>query len=145
MECPGFIRTIHRAFEITPIVALRGPRQCGKTTLARAFIEEWAKDSPPSNYFDLEHPTDLSRLVDAKLALSDLRGLIAIDEVQLRPELFPVLRTLIDRPDRPARFLILASASRDLIRQGAESLAGRISFVSSKGSVSSSSTEVLLA
>jgi len=124
-----FIRTIHNAFEITPIVALLGPRQCGKTTLARAFVKEWANDSPPSNYFDLEDPTDLSRLVDAKLALSDLRGLVVIDEVQLRPELFPILRTLIDRPDRPARFLILGSASRDLIRQGSESLAGRISFV----------------
>ena len=129
MDRPGFIQAIRRAFEITPVVALLGPRQCGKTTLARAYIAELARGMPSANYFDLEDPTDLSRLADAKLGLADLRGLVVIDEVQRRPELFPVLRTLIDRADRPARFLILGSASRDLIRQGSESLAGRISFV----------------
>ena len=108
---------------------LLGPRQCGKTTLARAYIAEWAPDLPAVNYFDLEDTTDLDRLDDAKLALVDLRGLVVIDEIQRRPELFPVLRTLIDRTDHPARFLILGSASRDLIRQGSETLAGRISFV----------------
>ena len=129
MNRPEFIRKIRRAFEVTPTVALLGPRQCGKTTLARAYIAEWAPDLPPVNYFDLEDPTDLDRLEDAKLALADLRGLIVIDEIQRRPELFPLLRTLIDRTDRPARFLILGSASRDLIRQDSETLAGRISFV----------------
>lgn len=129
MERPDFMRVIHRAFEITPTVALLGPRQCGKTTLARAYVDQWAPELPRSHYFDLEDPTDLGRLDDAKLALQGLRGLVVIDEVQRRPELFPVLRTLIDRVDAPARFLILGSASRDLIRQGSESLAGRISFV----------------
>ena len=129
MKRPGFIQKIRRAFEVTPTVALLGPRQCGKTTLARAYIAEWAPDLPAVNYFDLEDPTDLDRLDDAKLALADLRGLVVIDEIQRRPELFPLLRTLIDRTDHPARFLILGSASRDLIRQGSETLAGRISFV----------------
>jgi len=126
---PEFIQKIRRAFEVTPTVTLLGPRQCGKTTLARAYIAEWAQGLPAVNYFDLEDPTDLDRLDDAKLALADLRGLIVIDEIQRRPELFPILRTLIDRADRPARFLILGSASRDLIRQGSETLAGRISFL----------------
>ena len=129
MNRPEFIQRIRRAFEVTPAVALLGPRQCGKTTLARAYIAEWAPDLPAVNYFDLEDPTDLDRLDDAKLALADLRGLVVIDEIQRRPELFPLLRTLIDRTDRPARFLILGSASRDLIRQGSETLAGRISFL----------------
>ena len=129
MKRPGFIQKVRRAFEVTPTVALLGPRQCGKTTLARAYIAEWAPDLPAVNYFDLEDPTDLGRLDDAKLALADLRGLVVIDEIQRRPELFPLLRTLIDRTDHPARFLILGSASRDLIRQGSETLAGRISFV----------------
>jgi predicted AAA+ superfamily ATPase len=129
MKRPEFIQKIRRAFEVTPTVALLGPRQCGKTTLARAYIAEWAPDLPAINYFDLEDPTDLGRLGDAKLALMDLRGLVVIDEIQRRPELFPLLRTLIDRTDHPARFLILGSASRDLIRQGSETLAGRISFV----------------
>lgn len=129
MERPEFIQKIRRAFEVTPIVALLGPRQCGKTTLARAYIAEWTPDLPAVNYFDLEDQTDLDRLTDAKLALADLRGLVVIDEVQRRPELFPLLRALIDRPHHLARFLILGSASRDLIRQGSETLAGRISFV----------------
>lgn len=129
MDRPKFIRKIRRAFEVTPAVALLGPRQCGKTTLARAYLAEWAPDLPAVNYFDLEDPTDLDRLEDAKLALADLRGLVVIDEIQRRPELFPLLRTLIDRTGLPARFLILGSASRDLIRQGSETLAGRISFV----------------
>lgn len=129
MKRPEFIQKVRRAFEVTPTVALLGPRQCGKTTLARAYIAEWAPDLPAVNYFDLEDSTDLDRLSDAKLALMDLRGLVVIDEIQRRPELFPLLRTLIDRADHPARFLILGSASRDLIRQGSETLAGRISFL----------------
>ena len=129
MDRLEFIRKIHGGFDVTPVVALLGPRQCGKTTLARAYIEESARNLPASNYFDLEDPTDLGRLVDAKLGLSDLRGLVVIDEIQLRPDLFPLLRTLVDRADSPARFFILGSASRDLIRQGSETLAGRISFV----------------
>jgi len=103
------------------VVVLSGPRQCGKTTLARELV------SPDSvNYFDLEDPVDVGRLEEPMTALGSLRGLVVIDEVQRRPELFPVLRVLADRADLPARFLILGSASGDLLRQSSESLAGRM-------------------
>ena len=105
----------------SPVVLLAGPRQCGKTTLARALL------SPDSvNYFDLEDPASLARLDEPMTALSPLRGLVVIDEVQRRPDLFPVLRVLADRKATPARFLILGSASGDLLRQSSESLAGRM-------------------
>jgi predicted AAA+ superfamily ATPase len=111
------------------VAALLGPRQSGKTTLARQ-IAAATKDFPAEqNYFDLEDPTHLDRLANPKLALDGLRGLVVIDEIQRRPDLFPILRVLADRPQTPARFLILGSASRDLIRQGSETLAGRIGFV----------------
>ena len=107
------------------VVALLGPRQSGKTTLARQ-VASAIKDFPAErNYFDLEDPVHLDRLENPKLALEGLRGLVVIDEIQRRPDLFRVLRVLADRPKTPARFLILGSASRDLIRQGSESLAGR--------------------
>ena len=110
------------------VVALLGPRQSGKTTLARQ-ITSATKDFPAErNYFDLEDPVHLDRLENPKLALEGLRGLVVIDEIQRRPDLFPVLRVLADRPKTPARFLILGSASRDLIRQGSETLAGRVGF-----------------
>jgi uncharacterized protein len=110
------------------VVALLGPRQSGKTTLARQ-IASAMKDFPMErNYFDLEDPVQLDRLENPKLALEGLRGLVVIDEIQRRPDLFPVLRVLADRPETPARFLILGSASRDLLRQGSETLAGRIGF-----------------
>lgn len=113
-----------------PIVVLTGPRQCGKTTLARSFV------APRSiNYFDLEHPESLARLADPMLALGRLRGLVVIDEVQRRPELFPVLRVLADRRGRPARFLVLGSASGELLRQSSESLAGRVEHLSIGGFV----------
>jgi uncharacterized protein len=115
---------------VSKVVALLGPRQAGKTTLARRFsgISGLPFDAG-LNYFDLEDPAHLERLRNPKLALEPLRGLVVIDEIQLRPELFPVLRVLVDREGADARFLILGSASRDLIRQGAETLAGRIGFV----------------
>ena len=103
-----------------PVVVLTGPRQCGKTTLARQFVE------PDSvNYFDLESPPSLARLEEPMTALAPLRGLVVIDEVQLRPDLFSTLRVLVDRPGLPARYLILGSATGRLLRQTAESLAGR--------------------
>ena len=105
----------------SPVVLLAGPRQCGKTTLARALL---SADSV--NYFDLEDPASLARLDEPMTALSPLRGLVVIDEVQRRPDLFPVLRVLADRKATPARFLILGSASGDLLRQSSESLAGRM-------------------
>lgn len=101
-----------------------GPRQCGKTTLARQFVPA---ESP--NFFDLEDPIGLARLAEPMTALAPLRGLVVIDEVQRRPDLFPVLRVLADRRSLPARFLILGSVSPALVRQSSESLAGRIEVV----------------
>ena len=108
-----------------PVVAILGARQVGKSTLA---LQIMAKHKGPAERFDLEDPADLVRLDDARLALSELRGLVVLDEVQRRPELFPVLRVLADRRPRPARFLVLGSASPELLRQASESLAGRIAF-----------------
>ncbi len=108
-----------------PIVGLLGARQVGKTTLARQFL---ARQELAVTVFDLEDPTDLAKLADPKLALEPLEGLVVIDEVQRIPELFPVLRVLVDRPESRARFLVLGSASPDLLRQSSETLAGRIAF-----------------
>jgi predicted AAA+ superfamily ATPase len=110
------------------VVVLTGPRQCGKTTLARQILSEQSV-----NYFDLEDPADLERLVEPMTALRTLRGLVVIDEVQRRPNIFPILRVLADRRDNPARFLILGSASGDLLRQTSESLAGRMERVTIGG------------
>ena len=121
-------RTAQELVEVTltrfPVVAIVGPRQCGKTTLARQLV---SADS--ANYFDLEDPVSLARLENPRTALQDLTGLVVIDEVQRRPDLFPVLRVLVDRDDNPARFLVLGSAGPDLLRQSAESLAGRIEYI----------------
>ena len=107
------------------VVGLVGARQVGKTTLARAFV---ARRNGPTAGFDLENPEDLARLSDPMLALKGLRGLVVIDEVQRIPELFKVLRVLVDRPRSTTRFLVLGSASPDLLRQGSETLAGRIIY-----------------
>jgi len=113
-----------------PIVAILGPRQCGKTTLANQFSEQ--KDNKRIHLFDCENPRDLSRLGNPLLSLEPLEGLIIIDEIQRSPELFPILRVLVDKyPDK--KFLILGSASRDLVTQSSESLAGRISFLELSG------------
>ena len=108
-----------------PVVALLGARQIGKTTLAGLAAKQYKK---PVHRFDLEDPIDLARLDDPMLALADLRGLIILDEVQRRPDLFPILRVLADRKPKPARFLVLGSASPDLLRQSSETLAGRITY-----------------
>lgn len=129
MDRPAFIRKIKEGFEIHPVVALLGPRQCGKTTLARMFAKTVIGPLAPVTRFDLEDPTDLAALAQPKLALQDLQGLVIIDEIQRRPELFPILRVLVDRPNNPLRLLILGSASRDLIRQSSETLAGRIGHI----------------
>ena len=115
---------ITQALARSPVVALVGPRQVGKTTLARRFV---AEDSP--NYFDLEDPLALVRLAQPMGALSPLSGLVVIDEIQRAPEIFPVLRVLVDRSSSPARFLVLGSASPALLRQSSESLAGRIEVI----------------
>jgi predicted AAA+ superfamily ATPase len=102
-----------------PITAILGPRQCGKTTLARTLAAD--------HYFDLENPQDLARLEQPQLALEEMTGLIVIDEIQRLPDLFPLLRYLVDQ-GKKRKFVILGSASRDLIRQSSESLAGRIAY-----------------
>lgn len=129
MKRAYYLGEIARLLKIHPVAAILGPRQCGKTTLARQFVSEPSGSPKPVHYFDLEDETDLARLEAPKLALEGLRGLVVIDEVQRRPALFETLRVLADRRPLPARFLILGSASRDLIHQGSESLAGRISFI----------------
>jgi len=108
-----------------PVVGMIGARQVGKTTLARLLIQ---KTKGPSSYFDLENPEDLARIADPMLALKDLGGLVVIDEIQRQPNLFPVLRVLVDRPKPATHFLVLGSASPDLLRQSAETLAGRIYY-----------------
>ena len=122
------IALVRRALRRSRIVALLGPRQCGKTTLARKFV------SPDSlNYFDLEDPQSVARLTEPGIALRPLKKLVVIDEVQRRPDLFPLLRVLADRSPLPARFLILGSASEDLLRQSSETLAGRLETVPLEG------------
>jgi uncharacterized protein len=119
---------IRAALRRSRVVALLGPRQCGKTTLAREFV---AIDS--ANYFDLEDPASLARLAEPELALRPLKGLVVIDEIQRRPELFPLLRVLADRRPLPARFLLLGSASPELLRQSSETLAGRVETIGLEG------------
>ncbi|MFO7675130.1 MAG: ATP-binding protein [bacterium] len=117
----GLVRT---ALKRSRVVALLGPRQCGKTTLARKFVPAGAL-----NYFDLEEPTSFARLNEPETALRPLKGLVVIDEIQRRPELLPLLRVLADRRPLPARFLILGSASPELLRRSSETLAGRLETV----------------
>jgi predicted AAA+ superfamily ATPase len=118
-------REIERLLRERPVVALLGARQTGKTTLAGLILE---RRRGPTTFLDLEDPRALARLAEPTLALEPLRGLVVLDEVQNRPDLFPVLRVLADRPGALARFLVLGSASPELLRQGSESLAGRIGF-----------------
>lgn len=116
---------VRAALQRSPVTALLGPRQSGKTTLARQIVSGTRR----SHYFDLEDPDDLRALEQPKAALSGLSGLVVIDEVQRRPDLFPVLRVLVDRSDEDTRFLVLGSASPDLLRQTSETLAGRVEFI----------------
>ena len=124
----AILDSIRSALARSPAVVLTGPRQSGKTTLARELL---SADSV--NYFDLEDPVSLGRLDEPMTALRPLRGLVVIDEVQRRPDLFGVLRVLADRAAPPARFLILGSASGALLRQSSESLAGRVERVAIGG------------
>jgi predicted AAA+ superfamily ATPase len=120
--------SIRAALKRSRVVALIGPRQAGKTTAARQIM---SSESP--RYFDLEDPTSLARLAEPMTALASLRGVIAIDEIQRRPDLFPVLRVLADRKPLRSRFLILGSASPALLRQSSESLAGRLETITLSG------------
>jgi predicted AAA+ superfamily ATPase len=125
---PDAIERIAAVFKVHPVAALLGPRQCGKTTLAKMISER-----EPHTYFDLENPVDLRRLSAPMSTLEGLSGLVVIDEIQRRPVLFELLRVLVDRPKNPVRFLILGSASPGLVRGVSESLAGRIGFVDLSG------------
>jgi hypothetical protein len=122
------MKRIQSAFSHFPVTLLLGPRQCGKTTAARDFFEAHG-----GTYFDLEDPDTPLKPDIAKLVLNDLKGLIVIDEFQRQPELFPLLRVLADRTPNPGRFLVLGSASIELVRGISESLAGRVSYVDMSG------------
>ncbi len=122
IDRPRHVRRLRALLRANPVVAIVGARQTGKTTLAG--LTGFAKVTR----FDLESPRDLELLRDPLLALERLRGLVVLDEIQRRPDLFPVLRVLADRPRRPARFLVLGSATGELLRQSSESLAGRIAY-----------------
>jgi predicted AAA+ superfamily ATPase len=119
---------IREGLETRPVTALLGPRQCGKTTLARMIV-------PPASetYFDLEDPRDLARLSNPQTVLDPLKGIIVLDEIHRRPDLLPLLRVLADRRPTPARFLLLGSASPDVMRHASETLAGRVHFVEMGG------------
>ena len=118
------LNKVKKQFNVHNIVCLLGPRQCGKTTLAKEILPSFAE----VHYFDLEKPTDLQALETPELALSSLSGLIVIDEIQRCPDLFPYLRYLHDEKLNQ-KFLILGSASKEIIQQSSESLAGRIGFI----------------
>ena len=122
------LELVRAALKRSRVVALLGPRQSGKTTLARQFVP-----ADSLNYFDLEDPQSLARLSEPDTALRPLKRLVVIDEIQRRPDLFPLLRVLADRKPLPARFLILGSASPDLLKQSSETLAGRLETVSLEG------------
>lgn len=119
------LELLKRQLSNFPVVAMLGARQVGKTTLARQLEQDWVG---PKRHFDLEDPDDQARLADPAFVLRELKGLVVLDEVQLRPDIFPLLRVLADRPDTPARFLILGSAAPELLKSTAESLAGRVVF-----------------
>ena len=122
---PQALKAVETALEESPVCALLGPRQCGKTTLARQIAQKGK-----AHFFDLETAISRTRLEDSpELALSELEGLVVIDEIQRLPGLLATLRPLADRPGHPARFLILGSASPELVKGASESLAGRVSFV----------------
>ena len=124
IERPHHVAWVRRLLSEQPVVALLGARQVGKTTLARQVARSYGAGVA---FFDLESSRDLAKLADPLLALEPLRGLVVLDEVQRRPDIFPTLRVLADRP-RGARFLVLGSASPELLRQTSETLAGRIAF-----------------
>ena len=128
IERPQRMEAVAGALDHYPVAAILGPRQCGKTTLARAF----ARDRE-CVFFDLENPVDAARLATPMLALEDLTGLVVIDEIQRKPEMFSILRVLVDRPESNARFLVLGSASPYLVKGASESLAGRIGFIDLSG------------
>lgn len=128
IQRPFHVRSLTAALARSPAVALLGPRQCGKTTLARHIAT-----ARKAHFFDLESPRDLLRLHNPELELGKLSGLIVLDEIQHRPDLFPVLRSLIDRQQDQTSYLLLGSAAPTLLRSAGESLAGRVEFIDLHG------------
>jgi predicted AAA+ superfamily ATPase len=124
-----YLKAIKTALAEQPICALLGPRQCGKTTVARQLAEQYTN----CHYFDLETSVGRRRLSRPEFSLSSLSGLVIIDEIQRQPELFTVLRPLVDKPRSKTKYLILDSASPDIVRGASESLAGRVRFVNMSG------------
>jgi len=125
---PAYINWIRKSLCRSPVVALLGPRQCGKTTLSRMVSTE-----EPSTYFDLESQADIRRLASPEMLFASLSGLIIIDEIQTQPELFQALRVIVDKPANRCRFLVLGSASPGIIKNVSETLAGRVEFVDMSG------------
>jgi predicted AAA+ superfamily ATPase len=125
---PYYLDRLAKAAKRSPVTALLGPRQCGKTTLSRLFGQ-----GKRATFFDLESRSDLQRLQNPELVLEPLKGLVILDEIQVRPELFETLRILADRPESRCRFLILGSASPRIVKGVSESLAGRVEFVELSG------------
>jgi len=123
-----YMEKLDAAINRAPVVSLLGPRQCGKTTLARLFGEEFN-----ATYFDLESIPDQRRLQNPEFMLGSIKGLVILDEIQIKPELFSVLRVLVDRPDNQAKFLILGSASPHIIKNASETLAGRTALIELSG------------
>jgi predicted AAA+ superfamily ATPase len=128
IQRPRYLDQLTKSVRRSPITALLGPRQCGKTTLAHVFGR-----GKKATYFDLESQPDLRRLQNPELVLGALKGLVVLDEIQILPELFNALRVLVDRPDNSIHFLILGSASPKIVKNVSESLAGRVEFVELSG------------
>lgn len=128
LERIDYLARLSAAVQRSPVTALLGPRQCGKTTLSRQLAAR-----QESTFFDLESLPDQRRLQNPELVLSGLSNLVVLDEIQRMPELFQVLRVLVDRPENRARFLILGSASPSLIKAASETLAGRVEFIELSG------------
>ena len=128
IDRPSYLKQLKTAVRRSPITALLGPRQCGKTTLARIFAQ-----NKKATYFDLESQPDLRRLENPEMMLGLVPGVVILDEVQLMPDLYSVLRVLADRQGKKARFLILGSASPTMIKSVSETLAGRVEFVELSG------------
>jgi len=128
IDRPELVARVAAGLKSSPVTALLGPGQCGKTTVARQL-----SGKEPGSYFDLENPRDQARLQNAQTALEGLSGLVVLDEIHRQPELMPLLRVLSDRRPLPARFLILGSASPSLLKNCSETLAGRVHFVDMSG------------
>jgi len=129
MKRNAYLDHISSLLEQFPMICLLGPRQVGKTTLAKMYVESARNKYTHIHHFDLEDPSDLQALENAKLTLSPLEGLVIIDEIQIKPDLFPLLRVLIDNSPNTRRWLILGSASRELLHHSSDTLAGRLAYL----------------